>query len=389
MDRKNFTKSATGQLVKISVPREDWAFVPNPLPPDWKFPERLWPLLVEAKEELARLDGIARSLPNPELLLRPLQSREALRSSSLEGTYATPEELLLFEFQPREPKSERDPANAHLEVANHSSSLRRGLKLLDELPICLRLIRELHKVLLSGVRGRDKAPGEFRKNQNHIGSDYRFIPPPANYLEACLDRFERELNTDKSPYDPLVYCYLLHYQLETIHPFLDGNGRVGRVLLSLMVFKLCNLFMPWLYMSAYFERYKDEYIDNLFRVSSEGDWETWVEFCLRGTVVQATDSISRCSSLKALKDQFHASAETAGMRAHPIIEGLFTTPVLGIPETARHYNVSYPTARSDIQRLVDLGILAEVRDRYPKLYYSRQIFKIAYSEPDQQNEDGV
>ena len=317
MDRSKFTSAQNGQLVPITTHKEDWAFVPDPLPPAWEFGIELWPLLAEAKQELARLDGIARTLPNPELLLRPLQSREALRSSSLEGTYATPQELLLFELQPREPTSEKDPANAHREVANYSSSLRKGLALMQDLPFCLRLVRELHNELLSGVRGRDKAPGQFRRNQNHIGSDYRFNPPPPNHLGTCLDNFEKELHSTQTKYDPLVYCYMLHYQFECIHPFLDGNGRVGRVLLSLMIYSQCQLYLPWLYMSAYFERYKDEYIDNLFRVSTHGDWDRWITFCLRGTVSQAVDSIRRCHALTVLKDQFHLQLDNAGPPSAP------------------------------------------------------------------------
>lgn len=387
MDRSRFTPHLSGQLVPIVIPKKDWAFVPHPLPPSWEFPVDLWPLLAEAKQELARLDGIARTLPNPELLLRPLQSREALRSSSLEGTYATPQELLLFELQPREPTSERDPANAHLEVANYSSSLRRGLKLLDELPFCLRLVRELHRVLLSGVRGRDKSPGEFRKTQNHIGSDFRFNPPPPTHLQSCLDNFEKELNAEQQRYDALVYCYLLHYQFETIHPFLDGNGRVGRVLLSLMVYKHCQLSMPWLYMSAYFERYKDEYIDNLFRVSTHADWQRWLTFCLRGTIAQALDSIRRCDALMSLKDEFHQRSDAAGTRAHPIVDGLFTTPIITIPGVAKQFSVTYPTAKSDVERLVNLKILTEAPNTYPKLYYCAPIFRIAYEDAEPSSTD--
>lgn len=384
MNPKAFSENCPGSLVEIDVPRKDWAFVPQPLPPNWQFPIALWPLLAEAKQELARLDGIARTLPNPQLLLRPLQNREALRSSSLEGTYATPQELLLFELQPREPTSPQDPVNAHREVANYSSSLRRGLTLLQELPFCLRLVREIHQVLLGGVRGRDKTPGEFRKTQNHIGSDYRFNPPPPTHLKECLDLFEKELNRADHPYDPLVYCYLLHYQFEAIHPFLDGNGRVGRVLLSLMVHKNCQLQMPWLYMSPYFERYKDEYIDNLFAISARGDWNTWIEFCLRGTVEQAKDSIARCDALRALRELYHSKIGSAGPRAHHIVEELFTVPVLNISDVAREYEVSYPTAKSDVLKLVELEILAEVKDTYPKRYYCQGIFSIAFGEPDDQ-----
>ena len=304
-----------------------------------------------------------------------------MRSSSLEGTVATPQELLQFELLPREPTSENDPANTHLEVANYSSSLIRGIDLLDELPFCLRLIRELHNTLLSGVRGRDKAPGQFRTTQNHIGSDFRFNPPPSEHLSECLDNFEKNLNNDELPYDPLVCSYLLHYQFEAIHPFLDGNGRVGRALLSLMIFRYCGLSMPWLYMSPFFERYRDEYIDNLFRVSTHGDWQTWITFCLRGTIEQAVDSIERCDALQTLREQFHELLASAGPRAHSIVEGLFTSPVLTVPGTARYHRVSYPTAKSDILKLVDLEILAEIPDSRPRFYYCNDIVGIAYREP--------
>jgi Fic family protein len=383
MNPKLFSEDCPGILMEITVPRKDWAFVPHALPPKWQFPIDLWPQLAEAKQELARLDGIARTLPNPELLLRPLQNREALRSSSLEGTYATPQELLLFEMQPREAASAQDPINTHREVANYSSSLRRGLALMKELPFCLRLIREIHQELLSGVRGRDKTPGEFRKTQNHIGSDYRFNPPPPARLEECLNLFERALHREDHSYDPLVYCYLLHYQFEAIHPYLDGNGRVGRVLLSLMIYKHCQLNMPWLYMSPYFERYKDEYIDNLFAISARGDWKTWIAFCLRGTVEQAKDSISRCDALRTLREHYHDLIGTAGPRAHQIVEALFTVPVLNISDVARQYEVSYPTAKSDALKLVELDILAEVPDTYPKRYFCRDIFAIAFGEPNE------
>ena len=379
MDRVHFS-NPSGKLVDISVPRRDCAFVPDPLPPAWPFDNALWPLLAEAKQELARLDGIARTLPNPELLLRPLQSREALRSSSLEGTYATPQELLLFELEPKQPSSARDPANAQLEVSNYSQSLRRGMQLLEELPFCLRLVREIHKTLLSGVRGRDKAPGEFRKNQNHIGSGVRFNPPPPNHLAECLNAFEKALNAEQNKYDPLVHCYLVHYQFETIHPFLDGNGRVGRALLSLMIQKQCGLYMPWLYMSAYFERYKDEYIDNLYRTSTRSAWSQWIEYCLRGTVVQALDSIRRCDRLMKAKDYFHTLLDSAGTRAHPIVENLFTTPVLKVSDVAKQFGVTYPTAKTDIEKLVSLEILEVVPDIYPKYFYCPLILNIAYQD---------
>jgi Fic family protein len=381
MDAAKFTSQKTGNLLEIQVPERNWAFIPDPLPPQWVFPERLWPVLVKAREALGRLDGIGRTLPNPELLLKPLEKQEALHSSSLEGTYASPKDLLLFEIDPQEPKSEKDPANAWLEVSNHSLALRQGMRRLEELPFCLRFIRELHETLLKGVRGKDRTPGRFRTCQVHIGSDKRYIPPPPNYLQACLDAFEKGLNQQDAKYDPLVRCYVLHYQFEAIHPFLDGNGRIGRVLMSLLIYKWCNLSMPWLYMSAFFERYKDEYIDNLFRISSEGDWETWIEFCLRGTIEQAEESIRRCDAFRVLKDRFMREAGQISTRAHAIIEDLFTTPVVRVPALAKKCSVSYPTAKADVTSLVEKGVLQEIPGTRPKAYFSPAILEIAYSNP--------
>ena len=380
MDFTRFTDSKTGTLVPISTPAKDWAFIPNPLPADTEFPTRLWPLLAEAKEAVGRLDGIGRTLADPGLLLQPLQQREALRSSSLEGTYATPEQLLIYEMDPRDPKSERDQANDWREVSNYGRALREGCRLLDDLPICLRVIRSLHEVLLRGVRGRDKAPGEFRDCQVHVGSDRRYIPPPQNEVGKCLDAFEKHLYEDHPGFDPLVRCYLIHYQFEAIHPFRDGNGRVGRLLLALMTYKWCGLTMPWLYMSAFFERYKDEYIDNLFRVSTEGAWGKWLEFCLRGTVEQANDAIRRCELLGKLRVEYHNRVQGGSGRDYVLIEDLFKYPVLTIPSVQRKHSVSYPTAKSDVQRLIDLGILSEALDQRPRTFYAHEVLRIAYEE---------
>ena len=381
----NISKFArkTGELVNIPENQSGvkLAFVPAPLPPKWDFPPDLVSLLVEARVTMSLLNGIGQTLPNPELLLRPLQSREALRASSLEGTYASPEQLLLFQMHPTEPTSEQDQANSVLEVANYSTALREGMRLLENLPFCLRLIQELHRVLLRGVRGRDRTPGEFRKSQVYIGSDKRYVPPPSSRLNECLDAFEKELNKDSGDYDPLVRCYLAHYQFEAIHPFTDGNGRVGRALLALMTYKWCDLSMPWLYMSAFFEKYKDEYFGNLFRVSADGAWKQWVEFCLRGTIVQAKDSIRRCKALNAAKEKFHDIGDASSLRAPQIIDSLFTTPVLTISGTAKKYAITYATAKTDVQRLVGKKILAQIENIRPKMYYSPEILNISYEEP--------
>ncbi|MEA2465010.1 MAG: hypothetical protein QOJ98_2757 [Acidobacteriota bacterium] len=381
MDRDRFTSGKTGSLVSVAIGTPDWAFIPAPLPRKWQVPLDLWPLLAEAKEELARLDGIGRALPHPELLLRPLQSREAIRSSSLEGTYASAEELLLFELDPTEVAAASQRSSDWREVSNYAAALRRGTKLLEQLPLSLRLIREMHSELLTGVRGRDRAPGEFRRTQVHLGSDRRYVPPPVNELGACLDDFEHFLNDETADsIDPLIRTYLAHYQFEAIHPFIDGNGRVGRALLSLCAYQWCKLSHPWLYVSPFFDRHKDEYIDSLFAVSTNGAWERWLDLCLRATIDVCRDAVARCDQLRRLRDEYHATADRTGGRMHTLIDGLFSNPILRIADAARRLNVTYPTARSDIAKLVELGILTEMEKSYPKAYYSPAIFQAAYGE---------
>jgi len=381
VDKSAFTTESPGYLVPIEINGEaDWSFVPNPLETEFVLASESWPLLLKAKEELARLDGVGRHLPNQELLLRPLQTREALTSSSLEGTYASPEQLLLYGMDPREPSSEKDPVNAWREVFNYGQALTQGQQQVDEgYPLSLALVRQLHQSLLGGVRGADRTPGEFRKTQVHIGSTRRFIPPPPLEVPRCLNELEGYIKSE-SDVDPLVRCFMLHYQFETIHPFNDGNGRVGRLLLSLMIYKWCGLHSPWLYLSPFFERYKDEYIDNLFNVSAKCRWSEWIDFCLRATVSQSIDSIRRIDNLVALRQDYHDRTVhlSGAARLHPIIESLFAQPLVVISRLARIYGITYPTASSDVQRLVKVGILQELPNSYPKTFYAPEIMKIAY-----------
>lgn len=384
MDRSLFTDNASGRLIKIAIQgRSDWAFVPDQLPSHWEIPTDLWPLLAEAREELARLDGVGRHMPNYDLLLKPLQQREALKSSSLEGTYATPEQLLLFEIDPRESKSQHDQINVWREVYNYSNALRLGQSLLNDIPISIRLIKELHNELLRGVRGHQRDPGNFRKTQVHIGSDRRFIPPPPVEAVSCLNALEEYIHINNS-IDPLIFCFMVHYQFETIHPFLDGNGRVGRLLLSLMIYKLCKLTSPWLYLSAFYDRYKNEYIDCLFNVSTQSEWSKWIAFCLRATIYQAKDAIKRFDELVSLKDKYFESVSHCGgsVRLYNIIEKLFTSPAITVPQVAKLFTISYPTARKEIDTLIDCKILVKSGfESRPRLFVSDEIIAIAYSDP--------
>jgi Fic family protein len=394
MDASRFTDTKTGQLVKIAIPTgNDWAFVPDPLPPvNWTFPHRLWPLLAEACEKLARLDERGKTIGNPDLLLEPLQSREALRSSSLEGTYATPKELLLYEIgaaaDPKAAEQKSDKRDEAREVANYMRALKHGHTRLKtgSLPLSKRLLTEMHGILMDGVRGSEKGSGEFRKRQVHIGSDRRYVaPPPGDHMERCLDQFETFINIDYNVVHPLVLSYLVHYQFEAIHPFPDGNGRVGRLLLALTTYSWSSLFLPWLYMSAYFERYKDEYIANLFRISTHGDWDTWVEFCLRGTVEQALDAIARCDRLKQIRTKMHAVAKGLGLphRLYIIIDCLFMSPVFTTSQVRQWGSSSKPTARDDVARLADAGLIEYLEGERPMIFYAPEIFNAAYSEDDQ------
>jgi Fic family protein len=375
VDASDFHRDAPGRVVPIN--RGEYAFLPTSLPPAWEFPTRLWPRLVEARVELGRLDGLAQTLTNPELLLRPLESREAIQSSRIEGTYATARELLLFELgeQPGSPSDEQ--INAWKEVRNYRRALEHGVR--SKLPISSRLIRDMHRVLLSGVRGRERSPGEFRRIQVAIGLDRRFVPPPPQELPQCMDAFEKYLHAT-SPFDPLVDCFLAHYQFETIHPFADGNGRVGRLLLAIMIQQRCGLSHPWLYMSELFERHRDEHFKGLFEISTRAAWTQWVEFCLQGVAEQARQTVARCHKLRTIRESYLAKLpDTHGsVRLHEIVEGLFHSPFVRVTDAQQKLRITYPTAKADLNRLVAAGILRELPHARTKTYYARAIYDTAY-----------
>lgn len=377
MDIRKFKNNTPGRIVQIEGGHH--AYVPNQLLPKWKFPDKLWPLLVQAREKLALLEGVGRTLPDPGLLLRPIQSREAIQSSRIEGTYASPRELLLFEMEPRQSTRDDDPANEWREVFNYQRALEYGTT--TELPVSLRLIRELHRILLTGVRGRDSTPGEYRRIQVAIGPGFRFLPPPLQYLQECLDAFEKHLHTENN-IDPLVDCFLAHYQFETIHPFRDGNGRVGRLLLAMMVQHRCQLTKPWLYLSEFFEAHNEEHKQHLFNVSAKAAWTDWVEFCLRGTSEQAIATIKRCDELRVIKDDYMKRVAEANrnVRVNKIVESLFCSPMLEIARLQEQLGVTYPTAKKDVESLVEVGILAEIPDMPVRTFFAPEVWRVAYGD---------
>ena len=385
MDRKHFSDNSPGGIVQATnaAGQKDWAFVPRKMPPAWDFDPGLWLLVTEARDALGTLNGIGRTLPNPQLLLRPLQQREALASSSIEGTYVTPEQLVMYELDPKDPKSGDEQAADWREVFNYTKALRHGCALLQTLPLCNRLICEMHRILMEGSRGRSKSPGQFRNCQVQIGSAGRFLPPPAAEVVPLMNDLEQYMNTDTNEYDPLVRCFLVHYQFEAIHPFRDGNGRVGRALLALMIYSYFGHAMPWLYLSAFFEQYRDEYVSNLFKVSTDGDWSRWVEFCLRATIAQAEDSIIRCDRFKILREEFHQRIKSPSPRSHSIIEGLFSQPAVTVKTVQEEFKIAYNTARRDLERLAAVGILKETQESHVLVFYSQEIMKIAFEDHEQ------
>lgn len=382
MDAKLFSPSAPGKIIAIpkAPPNVSVAFIPDPLPPRWTWPESLWSLLIEARCALASLDGTGKHLPNPEILLQPLQRREAQLSSKLEGTITDPPQQVLFEADPRYPTSADDPNNAFREVFNYRQALRSRLDGKNDLPLSLRLIRELHKVLLDGVRGSDQTPGEFRKIQNQIGWPARFVPPPPEHLDHALSAFEKYMHSTDS-FDPLVRAFLVHYQFETIHPFRDGNGRVGRLLLSFMIAEWGKLSSQWLYMSAFFERRKSEYMDLLLNVSTKGDWEPWIRFCLEGVVAQSIDTEKRCERLLSLHRDFHGRLKAGSVRLSNLVDRLFKSPVIGVTQYSAEFGVSYPTARSDLRKLAELGIVRTLNSTVIT-YFCPAIYSVTFEDID-------
>ena len=301
MSMDQLKNSPSGQLVPTV--RGQSAFVPSPLPRDIQPSMLLMHSLDEASSAVATLAGVGETIPNPHLLIRPFVRREAVLSSRIEGTQASISDLFRYEAS-----GSRRPSGDVSEVANYVQALDHGLDLLEELPISVRLINQVHSVLMSGVRGGEKRPGELRDEQVWIGApdapieEARYIPPPGNLVRDLLFDWERFVN-ESGALPPLFQCAMMHYQFEAIHPYLDGNGRIGRLLITLFLCAKKILPTPLLYLSAYFERDRNAYYDQLFRLSATGDWEAWVVYFLRGVAEQARDALLRVRRVRDLQDQ--------------------------------------------------------------------------------------
>lgn len=366
-----------------------WAFVPEPLPPDVPLTAELFRTHSAADRAVAELSGIGRTLPNPHLLIEPFIYREAVLSSRIEGTQATITDLYAYKAAQLALPGVADESQRSdvKEVANYVRALEFGLEQLGTYPLSLWFVRELHRHLLEGVRGELQRPGEFRQVQNFIGAPgstiqtARYIPAPPHELSALLDAFERYVQDDDR-YPALLRLALIHYQFEAIHPFLDGNGRVGRLLISLLLSHWGLLAQPLLYLSAYFERHRADYYDLLLRVSQAGDWSAWVMFFLRGVEEQARDAFNRAAQLERLQATWRArlTAERAAPSLVQLAERLFAFPILSIPDAERLLGTTYRTARLNVLKLVEGGYLQPwTNQAYRRAYVAADIMRIVES----------
>jgi len=376
----------------VKQPSGYQAFVPAPLPPDptVAMDAELTRLLSDADRSLGRLDGIGSVLPNPDLFVAMYVRQEAVLSSQIEGTQSTLEDVLQFEVDAKGLDLPRDIE----EVVNYIRAMNYGIKRLDTLPLSLRLIREIHSELLHGVRGAHRDPGEFRKTQNWIGpagadlASATFVPPPVPEMREALDKFEKFLHDESLPV--LLQCGLAHAQFETIHPFLDGNGRVGRLLITLLLCQRKVLHRPLLYLSHYLKANRAEYYDRLMAIRNDGNWESWLKFFLRGVEEVSTQAIATSRQIFALREEHRkaikkdlGSGVAAGLR---LLDYLYEQPIISVRMVERHLKSSFVTANKLVEQFVKLDILQETTGgqrnrRYSYLPYLA-LFESSVTAPD-------
>lgn len=355
------------------------AFVPHPLPPDppLQMDGTLNLALAEAMLALGRLDGISALLPDPDRFLYAYVRKEAVLSSQIEGTQSSLSDLLLYELE----EAPGSPIDDVIEVSNHVAAMEHGLERLDsDFPLANRLIREIHGKLLTSGRGSSKTPGEFRTSQNWIGGtrpgNAHFVPPPHTAVEDCMAALEKFLNTEDDGFPPLVRAGLAHLQFETIHPFLDGNGRVGRLLITLLLCHEGVLDEPMLYLSLYFKQHREEYYEMLTHVRETGDWESWMEFFLAGVAETAEGAVDTAHRLLRMFASDREKLEDQGSRVGSVLrvhEALASQPIQSLTGIRKSTGLSFPAASAAMDILVEQGIAREFTGR-------RRARLFAYSE---------
>lgn len=367
------------------------AFVPAPLPPQppLRLEGELQVLLSRADRALGRLDGSVQTLPNPDLFVLMYVRKEAVLSSQIEGTQSSLQDVLAAEAQVLAVDRPRDVD----EVVNYVGAMHYGLARLQELPVSVRLIREIHERLLQGVRGSRLTPGELRETQNWIGAggctlaEANFVPPPPHLLGELLGGLENFLHTQDSV-PLLIKIGLAHAQFETIHPFLDGNGRVGRLLITFLLCESAVLHKPVLYLSYYFKRHRQQYYDHLQAIRDRGDWEGWLAFFLRGideTSVQATETARRILVLREEhRGLITAELGRAAGNGHRVLESLYRRPIVSVTEVQTLLGTTYAGANQIVARLERLGVLREITGhaRHRRFRYEAYVRLFTDDEPE-------
>jgi Fic family protein len=383
MNPEEFRASTSGKVIRTS--EGYWAFVPHPLPPPIEYDREMIRLVSDADRGLGRLAGIGQLLPNPHLLIAPYVRREAVLSSRIEGTQASLSDLLLFEAA----EGELPRAPDVQEVQNYVRAMEYGLTRLESLPLSLRLVREIHARLMEGVRGEKKSPGEFRRIQNWIGppgcslADATFVPPPVPEMHTALDEWEKFLHNARDM-PLLVQCALMHYQFEAIHPFVDGNGRVGRLLITFFLCERGELPQPLLYLSAFFEQHRAEYYARLLEVSRSGDWTGWITFFLRAIGTQASAAAEDSQRIIKLQQRYRELLQkrTASGTAVAIMEELFVNPYVTTTRLTSRLNVSFPTVQAAIDWLVKADVLREITGRQRnRIYCADELLRAIEGKP--------
>lgn len=376
MDPKNFKSREAGRVVKMA--QGFFAFIPAPLPPRLSYDAQLAVAQSRADAALSELAGVGRLLPNPHLLLDPLMRQEAVLSSRIEGTRASLSDVL--EAEALQLSRREESSDVH-EVRNYIAAMTHGLERLKSLPLSLRLVRELHEKLMRYVPGHDKTPGEFRRSQNWIGPEGStpetapYVPPPIDELMPALGNWETFLH-ERDALPDLIQCAVMHEQFEAIHPFLDGNGRVGRLLITLFLIERGRLTQPLLYLSVFIEAHRQEYYDLLQRVRTHGDWTTWVRWFLRGVEVTARDVAARAEKLMAMREDYrrrlaHKSTATR------LLDGLFVNPYVNMRRARQLLDCTSPTAIKAINDIEAQGILREATGgQRNRVYIARDILNL-------------
>ncbi len=380
MNPDDFLKTAPGRLVRTS--QGYWTFSVNPLPPRLAWSGALVTLHSEAERELARLALAGGDFPHPTILVRPFIRNEAVISSRIEGTQATLEDLYSYEAAQM---SFLDPGSDAREVYNYVRALEYGLERAKTLPISLRLVRELHARLMEGVRGEIMTPAEFRRSQNWIGpagctlETATYVPPPLDEMHTALDALEKFIHAP-SDLPALTRIALIHYQFEAIHPFLDGNGRVGRLLISLLLCQWGLLPRPLLYLSAYFEHNRSVYYERLLAVSQRGAWEDWLGFFLTGVRDQARLAATRVQDLQELRERYRRQVmdRRAAKRLAKAVDFLIGNPIFTVRGLQAGLGLSdFKTAQRYVDVLESAGILRESSGRKRnRLYRADEVFRV-------------